>query len=227
MNQVMKTYLKTQKIKNFLLGMLFPIKCLGCEAKDEILCSSCIQKIRLTERETENNILAVFDYRDEVIKKAIWELKYHHKKYIGKKLGKLLYEFLIEDISDLRIDVPGRSIYVIPVPISNKKIKHRGYNQSISIAKGFCDQSEVGAFELKDKIIFKKIDTIPQAKITNRKRRLENVRGVFGIKNKETVQGRTIIVMDDVTTTGGTINEVIKILKKSGAKKVIGFAVAH
>jgi competence protein ComFC len=186
-----------------------------------------VQKIRIAERETENNILAVFDYRDEIIKKAIWELKYHHKKYIGEKLGKLLYEFLVEDISDLRIEVPGRSIYVIPVPISSKKIKYRGYNQSISIAKGFCNQSEPGTFELKDKIIFKKTNTIPQAKITNRKRRLENVRGVFEIKNKEIVKGRTIVVMDDVTTTGATINEIIKILKKSGAKKVIGFAVAH
>ncbi len=227
MNQSVKTYLNTKKIKNFILGVLFPSKCIGCELKDEILCNNCVQKIKLTERETENNILAVFDYRDEIIKKAIWELKYHHKKYVGEKLGKLLYEFLIEDISDLKTIVPGRSIYVIPVPISNKKTKYRGYNQSTSIAKGFCSQSGIGIFELKDKIIFKKIDTIAQAKITNRKRRLENVHGVFDIKDKEIVKGRTIIVIDDVTTTGGTINEIIKILKKSGAKKVLGFAVAH
>ena len=82
-------------------------------------------------------------------------------------------------------------------------------------------------FELKNHIVFKKIDTLPQAKITNRKRRLENVRGVFDIKNPENIKGKTIIIIDDVTTTGGTILEIMKILKKSGAKKVIGFAVAH
>lgn len=223
----MKINLKIKKINKFLLNILFPTKCLGCNKRDEILCNNCIQNIRPAERETENNILAVFDYRDLVIKKAIWELKYHHKKYIGEKLGELLYQFLIEDISEMRVHAPGRSIYVIPVPISNKKIKNRGYNQSIAIAKGFCSQSEIGTFELKDKIILKEIDNTPQAKITNRKRRLENVRGVFSVKDKEKVQGRTIIIIDDVTTTGGTINEIIKILKKSGAKKVIGFAIAH
>lgn len=223
----MKLYSSVVQIKNFLLDILFPVKCLGCKMKNEILCGNCVFKIRLAERETDKNIIAMFDYRDTLVKKVIWELKYHHKRYLGEKLGQLLYEFLIEDISDMKIDVSGRSIYVIPVPISSKKTKVRGYNQALAIAKGFCNQREIGILELKDKVIIKKIDNIPQAKITNRKRRLENVRGVFDIKNKDIIKGRTIIVIDDVTTTGGTIMEVMKILKKSGAKKVIGFAVAH
>lgn len=223
----MKWCLYVKKIKNFLLETLFPTKCLGCEEKNEILCNNCLVKISLAERETEDNILAVFDYRDPIIKKAVWELKYHHKRYIGERLGQLLYEYMLEEISNIRVLVSGRPILVIPVPISNKKTKLRGYNQSLFIAKGFCDASEVGVFELKKDIIFKKINNIPQAKITNRKRRLENVRGVFDIKNESIVKGRTILVIDDVTTTGGTIGEIIKVLKKSGAKKVIGFAVAH
>jgi competence protein ComFC len=223
----MKPSLYVNKIKNFLLDILFPIKCLGCNTKDEVLCDNCISKIRLAERETNKSILAVFDYRDPLVKKVIWELKYHHKRYLGEKLGQLLYESLIEDVSDMKIDVAGRTLYVIPVPISNNKTKVRGYNQAKAIAKGFCNQAETGVFEMKDKIVFKKEDTLPQARITNRKRRLENVRGVFDIKNIENVKGRTIIVIDDVTTTGGTIMEVIKILKKAGAKGVVGFAVAH
>lgn len=214
-------------IKNFLLDILFPTKCINCRTKNQILCDYCISFIKQAERETERNITAVFDYRDPVIKKAIWELKYHNKRYLGKKLGELLYEYLIEDISELKIEVPGRSIYVIPVPISNKKNKFRGYNQAYAIARGFCDSASKGTFELKNKIVFKKIDTIPQAKITNRKRRLENIKNVFGIKNEKIIKGRTIIIIDDVTTTGGTISEIMKILKSSGAKKVIGFAVAH
>lgn len=223
----MKSSLYIKEIKKLILDILFPTKCLNCGIRDEILCNNCISKIKLAERETEKNILAVFDYRDEIIKKAIWELKYHHKHYLGEKLGQLLYEFLIEDISDLKIEVSGRSIYVIPVPISSNKTRIRGYNQSLAIAKGFCNQTDAKVFELKNKIIFKKIDTIPQAKITDRRRRLENVRGVFEIKNKEKIKGRTIIVIDDVTTTGGTINEIMGVLKKAGAKKIIGFAVAH
>lgn len=223
----MELHLYIKQIKNFLLDILFPIKCLGCEIKDEILCSNCISKIRLVERETDKNIIALFDYRDPLVKKVIWELKYHHKRYLGEKLGKLLYESLIEDISDMKMDVSGRSIYVIPIPISNKKTRVRGYNQAFAIAKGFCNQTNIGILELKDKIIVKKVDNAPQAQITNRRKRLENIRGVFDIKNTDIIKGRTIIVIDDVTTTGGTINEIMKILKRAGAKKVIGFAVAH
>jgi len=219
------SYIK--QTKNFLLEILFPIKCIGCGINNEIICNKCLVQIHFAERETDKNIIAAYDYRDPTIKKAIWKLKYHHKRYLGEKLGQLLYEALIEDIGDLRIEVPGRSILIIPTPISNKKTKLRGYNQALSIAKGFRDQAPTGVFEVKDKIIFKRVDNIPQAKITNRKRRLENVKGVFDIKNPEVVKGRTIIVIDDVTTTGGTITEIMKILKKSGTKKVVGFAVAH
>lgn len=223
----MKILLFAKQIKNLLIDLLFPIKCLGCGIKEKILCDNCILKIRLAERETDKNILAVFDYRDEIIKKAIWALKYHHKRYLGEKLGHLLYEFLIEDISDLKIQVSGRSIYVIPVPISNQKTKLRGYNQSLSIAKGFCSEAKINTFEIKNNIVFKKLNTIPQAKISSRKERLENVKGVFELKNENMIKGRTIIIIDDVTTTGGTISEIIRILKNAGAKKVIGFAVAH
>ncbi|HLP86814.1 MAG TPA: phosphoribosyltransferase family protein [Candidatus Paceibacterota bacterium] len=223
----MKMYSYLKKFENFVLEIIFPTKCIGCDTKNEILCNNCVFKIRLAERETDKSILAVFDYRDLIIKRAIWELKYHHKRYLGEKLGQLLYEFLIEDIADIKTYVTGRAIYVIPVPISNKRTKFRGYNQANAIAKGFCDGADRGTFELQNNIVYKKRDTLPQAKITNRKRRLENVRDVFGIKDSDVVKGRTIIVVDDVTTTGGTINEIMKILKKAGAKKVIGFAVAH
>ncbi|MBK5215278.1 MAG: ComF family protein [Candidatus Pacebacteria bacterium] len=223
----MKLSIDFNQIKNFLLGLFFPIKCVGCQAENEILCANCIKKIGLSEQKIDGDIFAVFSYQDEIIKKAIWELKYHQKRYIGDKLGKLLYEYLIEEISDIKMDVSGRSIYVIPTPISNKKMRTRGYNQSLAIVKGFCSTEGKEVFEIKNKIINKKVDNIPQAKITNKKRRLENVRGVFEIKNKESVKGRTIIVVDDVTTTGGTLTGIMKILKKAGAKKVYGFAVAH
>ncbi len=215
-----------KSIKWWCLDLMFPEACLGCKKRGISLCDNCILKIRKAERETERDIQACYDYRDPLIKRAIWDLKYHHRLHLGRKLGKLVYETLIEDISDMKI-YTGQSIVVVPVPLSRKRMKERGYNQAEIIAKGFCDSGNKEVLELRTDILKKKIDTKPQARITNRNERLKNVKGVFEIKNPEVVKGRTIIIIDDVTTTGGTIKEILKLLKNSGAKKAVGFTVAH
>lgn len=214
-------------IKDLLLNTIFPIKCIGCQKKDNVLCDECIVKIRPAERETDQNIIALFDYRDPIIKKAIWELKYHHKRYIGERLGEILYENIIDEISNIKDGFINRSLYVIPVPTSKHKTRTRGYNQAFYIAKGFCSKADKNILEIQNDLVIKTKDTIPQAKITNRTQRLKNILGVFDVKNQDKIKGRTIIVIDDVTTTGGTINEIMKILKKYKANKVIALTIAH
>ena len=212
---------------NLFLEILFPSRCLGCHKRGSILCENCVDQLRLAERPTEEKILALYDYRDPLVKKAIWKLKYYHLPYLGQKLGELLYSSFLEEINLLQMFSLGSPICVIPVPISHDRRKNRGYNQSEIIAKNFCNSGNENIFELKNNIIFKKANTIPQAKLTNRNKRLQNVKGAFEIKNPLLVKGKTIIIIDDVTTTGGTMLEIMKVLKKSGAKKVVGFAVAH
>lgn len=224
----MELIIKTIKnIIHLLLETLFPSSCFGCKNKREILCSNCIIKISRTEKETSKNITAIFDYHDPLIKKIIWNLKYYHHPFLGQKLGEILYDEFLEDISDIKTYTMGQPILVIPVPISKARAKTRGYNQAQKIASGFCNQGGKEIFTLKNKIVIKKIDTTPQARITNRNRRLKNIKDTFKIKNPNLIKGRTVIIIDDVTTTGGTISEIINILKKSGVKKVIGFAIAH
>lgn len=217
----------TKSLRWWVLDLIFPETCLGCKNRGESLCDNCILGIRRAERETSNNIFACYDYRDPLIKRAIWNLKYHHRFNLGRKLGKLIYESFIEEISDMKIYTKGQPILVIPIPLSPARLRERGYNQAEILAKGLCDCTEKEILELRNDIINKKVDTKPQAKITNRNERLRNVHNVFSIKTPKIVQGRMIIIVDDVTTTGGTISEIIKILKKSGAKKIVGFAVAH
>lgn len=211
---------------NYLLELLFPSTCLGCGMKGQIFCPSCAVIAKRNEKETEENIFAVFQYHDPLIKKVIWDLKYHNVPYLGQRLGEILYEELLEEISDIREFVKGSSILVIPVPISRNRNKSRGYNQAEKIARGFCRKDKV-IFSLKKNIIRKKEGTTTQARITSKARRLKNIKGTFKLKNKIIVKNRTIIIIDDVTTTGGTIKEITKILKSAGAKKVVGFAVAH
>jgi len=212
---------------NFFLELLFPSRCIGCHSYSSMLCSNCTNLLRTAERETENGIMAAYDYRDPLIKDAIWKLKYYHSPHLGQRLGELLYESFLEEIEEIKIFSLGSPIYVIPIPISKNRKENRGYNQSEIIAKSFCKIAPLNTFKLKNKIIFKKINIIPQAKLNNRNKRLQNIKGAFEIKNKEAVKGKTIIIIDDVTTTGGTILEIMKILKKAGAKKVFGLAVAH
>lgn len=216
-----------KKYFNFLLEILFPSRCLGCHKRGEVICENCVDSLHLAERPTEEKILALYDYRDPLVKKAIWKLKYYHSPYLGQKLGELLYQSFLEEIELLQMFSAGSPILVVPVPISHDKRKVRGYNQSEIIARNFCKNETSNILQLKTNIIYKKANTIPQARIENRVRRLKNIKGAFEIKNKDEVKGKTIIVIDDVTTTGGTLTEMLKLLKKSGAKKVVGFAVAH
>lgn len=221
----MLSYIK--QIKEYIINLVLPLKCFNCGAKNEIFCHNCLFKIDLNERANPPDISALYDYRHPIIKKAIWELKYHHHHFLGKKLGELLYESFQEEIVNLKLLSGVRPIYIIPVPLSKQKKRLRGYNQSLIIARGFYSCAPKRIFEIKKNIIFKKINNQPQAKIIDRNERLKNTKGVFKIKNKDQVKGRTIIIIDDVTTTGGTLNEIIGILKKAKAKKVIALALAH
>lgn len=214
-------------IHSYILDVILPEACLGCKIKGEIICSNCFLQIKRTERETSEGIMACFDYRDPLIKKAIWDLKYHNRFTVGQKFGEVLYESFLEVVADLRLYTKGRPILVIPVPLYNSRQKKRGYNQAKIIALGFCNSGEKEIFKLINNAVIKQINTEQQAKLTNRNRRLKNIRGAFKVIDNEKIKGQTIIIIDDVTTTGGTITEIIKILKKSGAKKVIGLAVAH
>jgi competence protein ComFC len=212
---------------NSVLDILFPEHCLGCKKKGSIICSTCTAYIRKAERETSSGIYAVYDYRDPVIKQAIWKLKYYHSRHLAIHLGTLLYENMLEELVDMNLFTQGHPILVIPVPISPSRIRERGYNQARSIAQNFCRSGATRTLELGDNIVIKHKDTLPQARISNRVQRIRNVRNAFTLTDTERIKGRTIIVVDDVTTTGATITEVINILRASGAKKVVGFAVAH
>lgn len=214
-------------VGNWLFDILFNERCLGCQARGSMLCSFCLSRIEEARFLPEKNIFAIFDYRNKILRDAIWELKYRHNHHLGKLFGKILYDLMLEKIYEIREFSPRNKIVVIPVPITRKKNNFRGYNQSLVIALAFCKSSVEKIFELRKNIIKKKINTIPQAKIKDRKERLKNVIGSFCVKRPELIKGRTVIVIDDVITTRATIREVMKILRKSGAKKVFGFAIAH
>ncbi|MCI8273702.1 MAG: ComF family protein [Clostridia bacterium] len=108
---------------------------------------------------------------------------------------------------------------IIIVPISDKRKKERGYNQSELLAK---EISKILLIEYSKQIIYKIKDTQPQS-VLNKRQRQENVKGVYEAKNIEKVRNKKILIIDDIYTTGNTVNECAKVLVQKGIdRKNIG-----
>jgi competence protein ComFC len=123
-----------------------------------------------------------------------------------------------------------REPILIPIPLSKERFRERTYNQTELICEELIrlDTSpKPNRLTLLKSTLIKKIDTPHQAQIHDRSHRLKNVVGSFALKNTDTMNGRNIILIDDITTTGATLSEARKVLKKAGAKKIIAFTVAH
>jgi competence protein ComFC len=212
---------------NTILNIVFPIKCLSCGKPGEDLCSDCIGELRGAERESEKWIFPLYDYRDKIIKKAVWLLKYNGKKRIADVFGRVLYGRIMEELADLSQLENFNKPLLIPIPLSGQRRRERGFNQTELICEKLIKLDAGENFFLEKNVLIKVKDTEHQARIKNRKERLENIIGSFSIKNKERIKNRNIILIDDVTTTGGTLKEAKKVLKNSGARKIIAFTVAH
>jgi ComF family protein len=111
---------------------------------------------------------------------------------------------------------------IINIPMYKKKEIQRGYNQSALIA---CEAARLLEKPYYKDILEKTIDTSPQSEL-NRAKRLNNIRNAFTIANTEKIINKKILIIDDIITTGATVDECSKVLKKAGAKEVIVSVIA-
>ncbi len=176
--------------------------------------------------ELDGKYKAIFQYKNNFARKAIWEIKYRANKKITGKFSKLLYEFIIESISDDMAFSNFNSPLIIPVPGSRNSFKIKGFNQSELIVREIAKLDTGKIFDFSFDSLRKIKETENQSKVKNRERRLKNLIGCFEADTQK-VYGRSVIVIDDVITTGATMREISKTLRDAGAKKVIGFALAH
>ncbi|OGI68261.1 hypothetical protein A2738_02250 [Candidatus Nomurabacteria bacterium RIFCSPHIGHO2_01_FULL_42_15] len=219
---------------NTILDIIFPAKCISCGRGGGDLCIECLTNSKTAERETVKWIFPLFDYRHPPIKKALWIFKYKGKRQLARVFAEILYENIMEELSELSVMENFRNPILIPIPLSAKRYRERGYNQAELICRELMkinDMRDSVNMQLENNILIKPKETEHQARIENRAQRLKNIVGSFAIKdenkNKELLKNRNIILIDDITTTGATLNEARKVLKKSGARKIIAFTVAH
>lgn len=202
-----------------IIYLFYPKVCGICEqiSKDNI-CNKCKVKIKKLQRNKKHIYLTkhftthiyLFDYQD-IIRQKIIQYKFQEKTYIYRSFVKII-------LNDKKICGFLKNYdIIIPVPISKKRKKLRGYNQSELIAKIIAKQ--VSNLEYRCDLLYKIKDTLPQSSLDKEKRK-NNIKDAYYIKNEKAVQNKKILLFDDIYTTGSTVNECSKILKQAGAKEI-------
>lgn len=209
-----------------LLDLLFPSFCVGCQKEGSFLCEECENKIVIRRIPTSpplnakslNIIYAATEYQDKLIAELITQLKYQSVREISH----ILSDFLLIHLAFAGFKKENNQI-IVPVPLHRKRLRERGFNQSELIANNISKKLDI---PVSPRALKRIKNTEHQTKIEERENRLENVKDVFICKKPEIIKGKVVILIDDVTTTGATLNECAKILKLSDAKKVLAFTVA-
>ena len=152
---------------------------------------------------------------DGALKGMIHQLKFYNKK----KLAAMLAGFIAENVCDSAIKWADT---LVPVPLSKNVLAQRGYNQTALIARTLPKKHSIGF----SGAVIKTRETEPQNKL-DRKERLKNLRGAYKTKEDAQVAGKKVLVVDDVYTTGATMNEMARALLSAGAAEVRGIMAAR
>ena len=184
--------------------------CPTCGVPTELEVKSCAACIRRTFRFDTNR--AAFIY-EETVRDLLLELKFHNKKRIAQGLGKLWAAY----IKSNRVLTPSleNSPILVPLPMHPKKQRERGFNQAEILATAVSESLNIPAAP----VLVRTMDTPPQSGL-HPSLRAENVKGVFAVQANINTEGKHYILVDDIFTTGASLNECAIALKKSGAAQV-------
>jgi ComF family protein len=150
----------------------------------------------------------------------------HLMKYEGvRPAAPVLGEMLAEAIGELLLAWERPAPILVPVPLHGSKRRERGFNQSELIAVAAAKRLRQ-PLEVASKVLVRRRLTRSQVGLT-REQRLENMRGAFRVVNADKIRGRRVIVVDDVMTTGTTLSECARTLKRAGAEQVWAATVAR
>ena len=216
-----------------ILNFIYPPVCGICgKLNSDFLCKKCekileseavfgVDKYKKIERKKENiknnfnnkkyfdEHLYIFLYQG-IIRRIILKYKFQEEAYLYKTFVNFLLknENFFEKIE--KYDT------IVPVPISKKRKKKRGYNQSELLAKEIAYSANL---VLEKESLYKIKDIVEQSKL-NKENRLKNIQGVYELVNKEKLNKKKILLIDDIYTTGSTVNECSKVLREAKPKKI-------
>ena len=172
-------------------------------------------------------LCALFDYRDDKVRTLVRAMKYRGNRAVIKRMANYLYEEIIEFASDLSLFAGADKIIIVPMPISDKRRSKRGWSQCELLC---AEIQKLGGSEMFVRFdILKKVrDTKKQTDLKREERLLNVKNSMKAIENfKLKIENCSVIVVDDVYTTGATFAEAKRALEAAGTKKVFGFFLAH
>ncbi len=211
-----------RKFIESLLDLIYRKKCYFCgKSKYSLkMCPTCFEKLEFSNFEANRIIGGVDIYCAGVytkeLQKLIRGLKYHKQRDLAYYQAKFMYEYF-KNIEVLQ----NKDFEIIAVPLHKKRIKQRKYNHMELVCEEF---SKISGFECNFELVKRVKDTKPQYKLS-RSQRLENLSKAFKV-DKEKYNGKTLLIMDDICTTGSTFEEMIKELNDIGISEIVCFATS-
>lgn len=223
-----------EKVIHTALDALFPPSCAGCKARGAAICQACKAKAAYTGNEcffcgikADRTHVCKACARGSKITSIVWRWRYNTReahdiiasfKYRKKRaLARVLAAELWETLSSAEL---ADGLVVIPVPLHPVRLRERGFNQAELIAENLGLPKANGA-------VVRVRETPPQARATSKRERIAHVRGAFAVTDKSAIRGKNILIVDDVATTGATIVELARVLKRAGAREVHAAVIAH
>jgi len=238
-------------IKNSLLDLLFPRLCLRCKQEGSFFCKMCESTLtfipppcivcgKLVPASRDGRVvpgrtceycaqksfiyafLSPFSYDEQTVRELIHALKYYRVTALAEVLAGLLCKYLLLH----QINIPGEAV-IIPIPLYPSRRRTRGFNQAELIAEKLIMCFREGSRPPCDLQALKRVkNTSSQVELSGEKRK-SNVSEAFAVTNKDLIKDKTIILVDDVKTTGATLEEAARVLKEAGAKRIWAITLAH
>lgn len=230
------------RAKNAITDMLFPPLCLGCGKllahgeKENVVCGACAASIPLYDAlscpacsrrvphgqaachpEAKYLLAAAAHYGNETAHKLIWQFKYENWLSAGTPLGSLMTAHMRKTGHDFS------GYAVVPIPLHKEREWKRGFNQASVIGAHIAREFSLPVMHGN---LVRGRATASQADQKDYAARETNIRGAFHAKRPEEFRGKNIILVDDVTTSGATLQEAARVLKQCGAKKIVAAVIA-
>lgn len=221
------------------LNLIFPSACLNCGAAADngaVVCEKCFSEIKTNQtlfcglcrarlpdakkichKNFPYILGAASEYGDETVRGLIHLLKFKYVKAAAEPLGELIARYL------QTISPALENFAVVPIPLSKKRLRERGFNQSELIAKILAERLHL---PLRTDFLLRAKHAKPQSETKNLKERRENVLGCFSVKSAAAPIGKNVVLVDDVTTSGATLFAAATALKNAGVKKIVALAAA-